>query len=180
MTNYFFIFQNFVPLLRLDGYWILSDAIDEADLRGASFRFLRHDLCARLRDRARVRPQEWLLVGFAVVAPLYAVLAFLLALGSPFLRLQQGVPGAETMSPGLESREAYLALQNEFPAGETRPITILLDLPASATDAASIDAVVNPDTTDALYFVARGDGSSEFSSNLDAHNRAVNKFQRHQ
>lgn len=52
--------------------------------------------------------------------------------------------------------------------------------PISLPGKASIDAVVNPDTTDALYFVARGDGSSEFSSNLDAHNRAVNKFQRHQ
>jgi len=52
--------------------------------------------------------------------------------------------------------------------------------PIALPGKAAINAVVNPDTTDALYFVARGDGSSEFSSNLDAHNRAVNKFQRHQ
>lgn len=39
-------------------------------------------------------------------------------------------------------------------------------------------AAVQPAVTPALYFVARGDGSSEFSANLEAHNRAVNKYQR--
>ena len=43
---------------------------------------------------------------------------------------------------------------------------------------AALDAALNPATGDALFFVARGDGSSEFSSNLDDHNRAVNKYQR--
>ena len=42
----------------------------------------------------------------------------------------------------------------------------------------SLLAAVAPARTEALYFVARGDGSSEFSNNLDAHNRAVDKFQR--
>jgi UPF0755 protein len=39
-------------------------------------------------------------------------------------------------------------------------------------------AAVRPDPSPALYFVARGDGSSEFSQTLAEHNRAVNKFQR--
>lgn len=39
-------------------------------------------------------------------------------------------------------------------------------------------AAVAPARTDALYFVARGDGTSQFSSRLDEHNRAVDKFQR--
>ena len=39
-------------------------------------------------------------------------------------------------------------------------------------------AAVAPEATKALYFVARGDGTSQFSANLDEHNRAVNKFQR--
>lgn len=38
-------------------------------------------------------------------------------------------------------------------------------------------AAVQPDATDALYFVARGDGSSEFSATLQDHNRAVRRFQ---
>lgn len=50
--------------------------------------------------------------------------------------------------------------------------------PISLPGAASLAAVMNPDRTDALYFVARGDGTSHFSSNLDEHNQAVNQYQR--
>lgn len=38
-------------------------------------------------------------------------------------------------------------------------------------------AAVQPAQTEALYFVARGDGTSEFSATLEAHNRAVRKYQ---
>jgi len=41
----------------------------------------------------------------------------------------------------------------------------------------SLLAAVQPAKTKALYFVARGDGTSEFSATLEEHNRAVNKFQ---
>ncbi len=41
-------------------------------------------------------------------------------------------------------------------------------------------AAVQPAQSQALYFVARGDGSSQFSASLDEHNRAVNKYQRNQ
>ncbi|MHB8948342.1 MAG: endolytic transglycosylase MltG [Rhodoferax sp.] len=41
-------------------------------------------------------------------------------------------------------------------------------------------AAVQPAPSKALYFVARGDGTSEFSADLAAHNRAVNKYQRGQ
>lgn len=43
---------------------------------------------------------------------------------------------------------------------------------------ASIDAVLHPQASAYLYFVSRGDGSSEFSTNLADHNRAVAKYQR--
>ena len=39
-------------------------------------------------------------------------------------------------------------------------------------------AAVQPANSRALYFVARGDGTSEFSVTLDAHNAAVNRYQR--
>lgn len=42
----------------------------------------------------------------------------------------------------------------------------------------SLHAAMNPATTDAVYFVARGDGSSQFSATLNEHNNAVNKYQR--
>ena len=52
--------------------------------------------------------------------------------------------------------------------------------PISMPGKASLLAAVHPAESKALYFVARGDGSSQFSETLDEHNRAVNKFQRGQ
>ena len=44
---------------------------------------------------------------------------------------------------------------------------------------AALLAAVRPDAdASALYFVSRGDGSSEFSETLSEHNRAVNRYQR--
>lgn len=50
--------------------------------------------------------------------------------------------------------------------------------PIAMPGAASLQAALNPAPIKAVYFVARGDGSSEFSDDLAAHNRAVNKYQR--
>jgi UPF0755 protein len=50
--------------------------------------------------------------------------------------------------------------------------------PIALPGSASIEAVTNPVRTDVLYFVARGDGTSEFSRTLEEHNRAVTKYQR--
>ena len=50
--------------------------------------------------------------------------------------------------------------------------------PIALPGVAALHAALHPAATDALYFVARGDGSSEFTSNLAAHERAVDRFQR--
>ena len=50
--------------------------------------------------------------------------------------------------------------------------------PIAMPGKASLLAAVQPAPSKALYFVARGDGSSQFSATLDEHNRAVNKYQR--
>jgi len=50
--------------------------------------------------------------------------------------------------------------------------------PISLPGRAAIEAALNPDPTKALYFVGRGDGSSEFSLTLAEHNRAVDRYQR--
>jgi UPF0755 protein len=42
----------------------------------------------------------------------------------------------------------------------------------------AILAALHPASGDALYFVARGDGSHKFSSTLEQHNRAVDRYQR--
>ncbi len=52
--------------------------------------------------------------------------------------------------------------------------------PIAMPGKASLWAAARPAQSRALYFVARGDGSSQFSDTLDAHNRAVNKYQRGQ
>ena len=52
--------------------------------------------------------------------------------------------------------------------------------PIAMPGKASLLAAVRPAASKALYFVARGDGSSQFSATLDEHNRAVNKYQRGQ
>ena len=49
--------------------------------------------------------------------------------------------------------------------------------PIAMPGKASLLAAVQPAPTKALYFVARGDGTSQFSASLEEHNRAVNKFQ---
>jgi UPF0755 protein len=52
--------------------------------------------------------------------------------------------------------------------------------PIAMPGEAALRAAVQPESTRALYFVARGDGSSQFSETLDQHNRAVNRYQRGQ
>lgn len=52
--------------------------------------------------------------------------------------------------------------------------------PIAMPGKAALMAAAQPAAVKALYFVARGDGSSQFSDSLDAHNRAVNTYQRGQ
>lgn len=51
--------------------------------------------------------------------------------------------------------------------------------PIALPGLASLRAALQPARTQALYYVARGDGSSEFSRTLEEHNRAVRKYQLH-
>ena len=52
--------------------------------------------------------------------------------------------------------------------------------PIAMPGKAALLAAVQPEPTRALYFVAKGDGTSHFSESLDEHNRAVNRYQRGQ
>jgi UPF0755 protein len=72
-------------------------------------------------------------------------------------------------------RKKHLAADNPF---NTYVRPGLPPTPIALPGKASLVAAVRPEQTKALYFVARGDGSSVFSDTLDAHNRAVNQYQR--
>ncbi|MBI2777638.1 MAG: MMPL family transporter [Chloroflexi bacterium] len=114
-------------------------------------------------DEPTVRHSRWEQVAHAVMrrplAVLLPVLAVLAIAGSPFFRLQQGVPDATVFPAGTESRDAWVALLDEFRPGETTPITILLDTKADATDPASIAAVMAyADKVDAVDGVDRVEG----------------------
>jgi putative drug exporter of the RND superfamily len=110
-----------------------------------SIRGLRHRFRPVADGVEPARTGRWERVAHAVmrrpIAVLIPTLAFLLTVGSPFLRLEQGVPGAEIYPPGVESRDAYVALQTEFAPGETTPIVILADVQGSPTDLANIQAL---------------------------------------
>jgi uncharacterized membrane protein YdfJ with MMPL/SSD domain len=115
---------------------------------------------AALRDRVRrllgrpvgdaaeaARTSRWERMAHRVMARPIAVLvptlAFLLILGTPFLRLNQGIPDASVLPPGIESREASVALSTEFQAGETSPIIVLADVAGSPTDEANIQRILD-------------------------------------
>lgn len=79
------------------------------------------------------------------------------------------------LSADFDGRLRRKHLQTDHPWNTyTRPG--LPPTPIAMPGSAALRAAVQPQNSDYFYFVARGDGSSEFSRNLDEHNRAVNRF----
>jgi CRP-like cAMP-binding protein/Zn-dependent protease len=76
VLNYIVILMNLIPLLELDGYWLLTDLIQVPDLRPKSFQFVRHDLPYKLREREGLTRQEWGLTLYAVIGTLFTVFSF--------------------------------------------------------------------------------------------------------
>jgi UPF0755 protein len=69
---------------------------------------------------------------------------------------------------------AHLRMESPY---NTYRVRGLPPSPIALPSAASLEAALNPATTDYLYFVARGDGSTQFSRTLEEHNAAVREFQ---
>jgi UPF0755 protein len=83
------------------------------------------------------------------------------------------------LGPAFDGNLKKKDLQTDTPWNTyTRPG--LPPTPIAMPGKASLLAAVQPAPGNALYFVSRGDGSSQFSANLNEHNRAVNKYQRGQ
>ena len=49
--------------------------------------------------------------------------------------------------------------------------------PIAMPGQASLHAALHPASTQAVYYVSKGDGTSQFSRTLEEHNRAVSKYQ---
>jgi CRP-like cAMP-binding protein len=84
LISYFVLLLNLVPLLELDGYWILSDWLRMPNLRPDSLGFVRHELWPKLRLRERFSRGEVGLALYGTVGVAFTV--FLLYTAFTFWR----------------------------------------------------------------------------------------------
>jgi CRP-like cAMP-binding protein/Zn-dependent protease len=108
VLNYIVILMNLIPLLELDGYWLLTDLIQVPDLRPKSFQFVQHDLAHKLRNRERLTKQEWGLTLYAVIGTLFTIFSFYTSyfywktiFGGLISRLWNGGPVTQLILVGL-------------------------------------------------------------------------------
>ena len=76
VLNYFVLILNLVPLLELDGYWILSDALQMPDLRPRSLAFTRHELGRKLLHREHFTRSEVGLALYGTVGVIFTIFCF--------------------------------------------------------------------------------------------------------
>lgn len=92
------------------------------------------------------------------------------------MRLQTDPTVIYGLGVGFDGNLRREDLQRDTPYN-TYTRTGLPPTPIAMPGAAAIRAALHPAVTDDLYFVSRGNGTHVFSSTLDAHNRAVKRFQ---
>ncbi len=81
LLNYFLIFENLIPLLELDGYFILAEAIEVPDLRERSLQFIQHDVWHKLRTpSADFSKQEFGLGAYAFVGVAFTIFSVWVAI----------------------------------------------------------------------------------------------------
>lgn len=80
VLNYYVIFLNLIPLLELDGYWILADALEVPDLRPRSISFIKREMWQKLFRRERFTLQEVGLGLYGVVGIVFTMLTSILGL----------------------------------------------------------------------------------------------------
>jgi RND superfamily putative drug exporter len=124
---------------------MLGPRVNSLSVRGG-VGALRSRLGAASTASAQPRASRWEGIARWVMSHpilvLVPTLLFLLAAGSPFLRLSQAVPDASVLPPGRESRDAYVALRDEFPGGATSPFEVLADVNGEPFSEANVSAVL--------------------------------------
>ena len=80
VLSYIATAENLIPFLRLDGYYILMDAVEEVNLRERAFEFLREELFGKLRRRERMTRKEKLFSSYGVLAVIFSILAVVFSL----------------------------------------------------------------------------------------------------
>jgi len=91
------------------------------------------------------------------------------------MRLQTDPAVIYGLGPTFQGRLRRADLERDTPYN-TYTRAGLPPTPIALPGMASLRAAVQPAATPALYFVARGDGSSQFSRTLDEHNAAVRRY----
>ena len=108
LLNYFIIFLNLVPMLELDGYFVLSDLIQVPDLRPRSLQFIRYDLWVKVRRRERFTKQEIGLALYGIFGVAFTIFALYTSIyfwrevfGSLVRRLWEGGPVSQILLVAL-------------------------------------------------------------------------------
>ena len=88
---YLTVFFNVNPLLKLDGYYLLSDALDIPSLREKSVAFIRHKLPAALLHRKRLTREELTFTVFGVLSMAWTLYALYMIFFFWETRVRSGV-----------------------------------------------------------------------------------------
>jgi putative peptide zinc metalloprotease protein len=88
---YLTVFINLNPLLKYDGYYILSDWLRISFLRERSLAFLRRGLLGKITSRSRLTRDEWIFVVFGVLSLVWTAYALSLAVTFWQARLSSSV-----------------------------------------------------------------------------------------
>lgn len=91
------------------------------------------------------------------------------------MRLQTDPTVIYGLGPEFDGRLRRVHLDTDHP-WNTYTRAGLPPTPIAMPGEAALRAALKPESSEFFYFVARGDGSSEFSRTLAEHNRAVNRF----
>jgi RND superfamily putative drug exporter len=125
---------------------VLGPRVNALSLRGL-MRIIRRRLGMPERPVGEAQGNRWESVARWVmrhpILVLIPTLLLLLVAGSPFLRLNQAVPDASVLPAGRESRDAYVALRDEFPGGATSPFELLADVSGDPFSEQNVAAVID-------------------------------------